>query len=473
MKKAFSKLIFIILTIAGCANMATAYSEKTTSAAASGVLASGSVANGAAKKAGDEFRAAWVCSVLNLDFPSAKGLGADELKSEVDEIIKNAVEIGLNALIVQVRPCGDALYRSDIFPWSAFLTGAQGKAPDGGFDPLAYWIERAHANGLELHAWVNPYRLSHSSENITNIGALSEGNPARSDPSRVVAYNDALYYDPGVPANIKLVIRGVSEIIGKYDVDGIHLDDYFYPGKDFPDEATYLKYGNGADKADWRRANVNAVIRGIRRAVARQNAVNAASAANKVGATSTANKTGAASAANKADAASATNIAGAASAANKTGAARRIKFGVSPFAIWRNLSSSPLGSDTKGNEAYSAMYADTRRWVKSGWLDYICPQIYWYQGFEIADYNKILSWWADVCDGTGVDLYVGHAAYREAENGPEAGADRDAHWDGEILRQLKYNAAKYPDRVKGSVFFRYGSLTGDLGRRIAGYYQAK
>jgi uncharacterized lipoprotein YddW (UPF0748 family) len=268
------------------------------------------------------FRAAWVCSILNLDFPSKPGLGNAELKKEIDAIVDRAAELKLNALILQVRPSGDALYKSSLFPWSEYLTGTQGASPAGGFDPLAYWVEQTHKKGLELHAWVNPYRVSHTSSGLTSVkdaGKLAADNPARKDPSRIVAYNGALYYDPGIYANKKLVINGVAEIIRNYDVDGVHLDDYFYPGTDFPDDASYGKYGRGIDKADWRRANVNDVIKGIQRIIKRQK--------------------------------------------------KDIKFGVSPFAIWMNASSNPLGSDTRGSESYKTMYADTRRWVKSGWID--------------------------------------------------------------------------------------------------------
>ncbi|MCL2058984.1 MAG: family 10 glycosylhydrolase [Oscillospiraceae bacterium] len=378
---------------------------------------------GAASAAGaaGDFRAVWVCSVLNLDFPSKTGLGNAELKSEIDAIIKNTAAMNLNAIILQVRPCGDALYKSSLFPWSEFLSGVQGVAPADGFDPLEYWIEQAHANGLELHAWINPYRVTHTSANVTDTGMLANGNPAKTNPARIVAYKDALYYDPGIYENKKLVVAGVVEIVNNYDVDGIHLDDYFYPGTDFPDDATYAKHGSGIDKADWRRGNVNDIIKGIQRAINREE--------KKLG--------------------------------------KHIRFGVAPFSIWMNASSSPLGSNTRGNEAYKAMYADTRRWAKSGWVDYICPQIYWYRGFEIADYEIILDWWADVCEGTPVDLYIGHAAYREFER--ESGGG-DANWSGEIVGQLELNAGKYPGLVKGSVFFRYGSLRGELGRQIASFY---
>jgi len=379
------------------------------------------------KKSGTkDFRAVWVCSVLNLDFPSGRGLGAAELRAEIDAIVGRSVQMNMNAVVVQVRPSGDALYKSNLFPWSEYLSGTQGVAPNDGFDPLAYWVEQAHKHGLEVHAWINPYRVTHTTANITDVTSLAADNPARKEPSRVVEYKGALYYDPGLPENKKLVISGVEEIIKNYDVDGVHLDDYFYPGTDFPDDASYGRYGGGADRADWRRANVNDVIRGIRRVVSMRNK------------------------------------------AIRFGAADRfkpIRFGVSPFAIWMNVSSSPLGSDTRGSESYKTMYADTRRWVQSGWIDYICPQIYWYRGFEVADYEKVLAWWVEVCADTNVDLYVGHAAYKEYDN---AG---DADWDGEIVGQLEYNARMYPDAVKGGIFFRYGNMLGDLGDSVSKLYK--
>ena len=421
------KLTSIIMAIAISLNVitvgnASAGATATVAAAAAGQAVRRTAATAFAKSAAakpatvsDSFRGVWVCSVLNLDFPSKTGLDNNALKKEIDAIIKKTVELKLNALIVQVRPSGDALYKSKLFPWSEYLSGKQGVAPKDGFDPLAYWIERAHKSGLELHAWLNPYRVTHTTQKITDPKMLADGNPAKIKPSRVIAYKDALYYDPGLYENKKLIINGVAEIIKNYDVDGIHLDDYFYPGADFPDDATYKKFGMGTNKDDWRRTNVNDVIKGIQKVIKRQG--------------------------------------------------KGIRFGVSPSGIWRNASSSPLGSDTRGNESYAGAFADTRRWVKSGWLDYICPQIYWYRGYEIADYAKLADWWANVCKGTGVDLYIGQAAYREAESGAS-----DTNWKGETVRQLKYNAEKHPGVIKGSVFFRYKSLEGDLGQQIRKYY---
>lgn len=369
----------------------------------------------AAADTSTDFRAFWVSAAYNLDFPSKRGLSSQEMKKEIDALLDRAASLGLNAVIVQVRPASDALYNSALFPWSETLTGTQGQAPSGNFDPLAYWVEQAHRKGLELHAWINPFRITYASQKITDVKKLAATHPARQNPSWGVAYKDALYYDPGRPEVRQLIADGVSEILNNYAVDGIHLDDYFYPGTDFPDDATYRQYGSSLTKDDWRRENVNALIQLIQKTVRDINA--------------------------------------------------NVRYGVSPTAIWQNASSTPLGSNTRGYESYKSAYADTRRWVKEGWLDYICPQVYWHIGYEIADYEKVLHWWEDVCTGTGVDLYIGHAAYKEAESA--------ANWpgSGEILRQLTMNAQS--SMVRGSIFFRAGSLTGILNDQITAFFRAK
>lgn len=364
--------------------------------------------------ASSTFRAVWVASVANLDFPSKKGLTDREMKNEIDALCDRAVALGLNAVIVQVRPAADALYRSSLFPWSEVLTGTQGQAPPNGFDPLAYWVERGHAKGLQVHAWINPFRITSTAQGKTNVQQLAQSHPARQNPSWAITYKNALYFDPGRPECRQLIADGVAEILRNYEVDGIHLDDYFYPGTDFPDDASYIQFGGGADRGEWRRENINTLIRLIQQTV------------------------------------------------------RDIKpeasYGVSPFAIWQNKSSDARGSETRGNETYKTAFADTRRWVKEGLLDYICPQIYWHIGYEIADYEKILRWWEDVCAGTGVKLYIGHAAYKEAES--------YSGWPavGEIVRQLTMNAKS--NVVSGSVFFRMASLSGSVGDQIRTYYAA-
>jgi len=363
----------------------------------------------AAKAATDEdFRAVWVSSVANLDFPSKQGLTPAQMKQEIDDIVARSADIGFNAIILQVRPCADALYKSDIFPWSEVLTGTQGVAPADGFDPLKYWVEKCHEKGIELHAWVNPYRVARSA-----APKLAWNNPARLNPSWAIAYENGLYLDPGLPECRELIINGIAEIINNYDVDGIHMDDYFYPGPAYADAATYRKYGGGSSLGDWRRENVNTLIRGIQAKIKELNP--------------------------------------------------EVRFGIAPFAIWQNSSSSALGSATNGFESYSQIYSDSRRWVKEGWIDYICPQIYWTIGYSIADYEKVLAWWTDVVDGTGVDLYVGHAAYREAQN--------ESGWAGQTVKQLKMNEAN--EIVAGSIFFRAGFLNGSVGNSIKDYYAVK
>ena len=357
-----------------------------------------------------EMRGVWVTSAYNLDFPSRRGLSADDMRREIDTILARTLALDMNAVFVQVRPASDALYRSDIFPWSVQLTGTQGQAPPDNFDPLAYWIQQAHALGIEVHAWLNPYRISHRSENITNVNQLAPGHPARENPSWAISYNNALFFDPGNPAVRQLIADGVAEIMRNYNIDGIHLDDYFYPSRNFPDQVSFAAYGGGMDIHDWRRENVNAMIRLLQSTVRQINP--------------------------------------------------RVRFGISPTAIWMNRSSDPRGSDTRGMESFHSLYADTRRWVVEGWIDYIAPQIYWYIGFEIADYERVLSWWEDLTAGTNVDLYVGLAIYREVLG--------RANWDGEILRQLNRNAQS--SEVRGSIFFRASHMVGAVGDRVGQFY---
>ena len=355
----------------------------------------------------DAFRGVWVSSVYNLDYPSAPGLSVDQLKQEALSILDGAADIGFNAIFLQVRPTCDALYSSEIFPWSDYLSQTQGTAPEGGFDPLAFWIEEAHKRGLELHAWINPFRITrgNASNPKQDLDALAPSNPARQNPSWTVSYTDGgLYFNPGLPEVRRLVINGVSEIVRRYDVDGIHYDDYFYPGTDFDDAATYQTHGQEfTDRDNWRRDCIDRLIRDTAAAVREINP--------------------------------------------------DCQFGVSPSGIWANKSSSSFGSDTRGHESYVSLFADTRKWVKSEWIDYICPQIYWQIGYDKADYETLLYWWADVARGTSVKLYIGQAAYR-AGTGTSPG---DA-WYGtsEMIRQAALNAT-VPE-VAGSIHFRYGSF---------------
>ena len=361
-----------------------------------------------------EMRGVWIASVANINFPSKTGLSAAEMKAELDDIVKNCKEANLNAIFFQVRPTADALYDSAYFPTSRFLTGTQGDRFQDGFDPLKYIIQIAHENDIELHAWINPYRITNGTADKpqTDLNSLAVNHPARRFPELVVKYADGkMYFNPGLPEVQKLITNGVIEIIKKYDVDGIHFDDYFYPypvnttvdGKSvrvpFDDAAAYKKYGGEYKTVeDFRRASVNAMIKKVYLEI---KAINP-----------------------------------------------NIRFGISPFGIWANKSNStPTGSDTSGFEAYHSLYADARAWVAGGYVDYLCPQIYWSFASKAAPYDVLVRWWSALLDGTSVDLYIGHAAYK---------LETEFQNEHEIPQQVEF-ARSYMS-VKGSVFYGYKDI---------------
>ncbi len=365
-------------------------------------------------------RGVWVSSVYNLDFPSKSGLTAAQLKAEADKILDGALELGFNAIFLQVRPTSDALYASEVYPWSSWLSGTQGKAPADNFDPLSYWVEAAHRRGLQLHAWVNPLRVTVANKTKPNhdLSKLSENHPARLHPDWVVKHSDGgIYFNPGLPEVRDLILRGITEIVENYNVDGVHFDDYFYPGQDFADDATYKTHGKDfSNVGDWRRDNINRLIRDTHAAV------------KEVKSTA--------------------------------------RFGVSPFAVWANKSAHPQGSNTRSFQSYFEQYADTRSWVKNNWVDYICPQIYWHIGNETSDYETLLNWWTDVVSGTKVDLYIGMAAYRTGTGEKPTDA---WYGTGELVRQLMRNERE--PLVKGYVMFRWVSFAESpaLAAAVANY----
>lgn len=365
--------------------------------------------------ASGEMRGVWVSSVYNLDYPSSPTTDSDKLKAEADEILDNCVKWGLNAVFLQVRPSGDALYKSDLFPWSKYLTGSVGTAPQDGFDPLEYWVEAAHKRGLELHAWINPYRITRSKD--TEWNSLPSTHPAKMNPDWVVKYSDGNYYfDPGIPEVRDLVTRGAVEIVQNYDVDGLHMDDYFYPGTDFNDAATYQKYGSSfSNIADFRRDSVNQLVAQLDTAVH--------------------------------------NI------------DPDIQFGISPSGIWANKSTDPRGSNSSGSEHYVSSYADSLYWIENGLVDYIIPQIYWEIGHKLADFATLADWWNDAVAGSDVHLYIGMGAYRCADNPTGVWTTTDPLFDS-----LAYLENK--DNVGGCVFFRYGSIPAVSGMadRLTSWY---
>ena len=356
-------------------------------------------ASGAEQTRRIPFRAVWVSTVYNLDYPSRATTDPEALKREADEILQKCVQMGMTAVILQVRPSCDALYPSKLFPWSRYLTGTAGTAPSGGFDPLDYWVTQAHRLGLELHAWLNPFRVTTS-----EYDRLPADSPAAQHPDWVVKYNGGSYLNPGLPEVRELVVQGAEELLRSYPLDGIHLDDYFYPGSDFDDAEAYAAYGGGFRTiGDWRRNNINLLIQSLDR---RLHAIDP-----------------------------------------------ELSFGVSPSGVWADRSSQPEGSPTTGGyESYYAAYADSRKWVKEGWVDYICPQIYWYIGHPSMDYAAIARWWADTVKGTDVALYIGMADYQAGKSNPS-----DPWYGTKAIRgQLDLNRTL--PQVAGEVHFRYSYL---------------
>ncbi|MEV4170346.1 family 10 glycosylhydrolase [Nonomuraea sp. NPDC049709] len=364
-----------------------------------------------------ELRGVWIATTQNIDWPSKAGLGADRQKAEYVKILDSAAERNLNAVFVQVRPASDALYKSSLEPWSQYLTGTPGKDP--GWDPLPFLIEEAHKRGMEFHAWFNPYRASYGD----STAKLPAGHPARKHPDWTIKYGGRLYYNPGLPAVRDHVTKVITDVVDRYDVDGIHFDDYFYPypvaGAKFDDTAAFRKYGKGQSLAEWRRGNVNTLVAGVDKAVHQ--------------------------------------------------AKNHVKFGISPFGIWRNKSNDPTGSNTSGMSAYDSIYADARAWIKSGTVDYVLPQLYWPRGHKLADYNTLVRWWSNEVKGSDVQLYIGEGLYR-------VGTRDDRTWTrpGELAGQIGVNRAS--KQVDGAVYFSAKQLlTNPLGAmdRVAKTYYSR
>jgi uncharacterized lipoprotein YddW (UPF0748 family) len=346
----------------------------------------------------------WISSVANIDWPSAPGLSVSAQQAEFRAWLDLAVSRRMNAVVVQVRPTADAFWPSPHEPWSQWLTGTQGADP--GYDPLAFMVAEAHARDLELHAWFNPYRIA----NHGDPGRLVAAHPARRNPAWRFAYGGKLYYNPGVPAVRAFIEDAIMDAVTRYDIDGVHLDDYFYPypvsGQAIPDAATYSQYGGGfADVHDWRRDNVNRLVRELDQRIHQ--------------------------------------------------AKPHVSFGISPFGIWRNSATDPLGSATSGLQSYDAIHADSRQWVKQGWVDYIAPQIYWEIGHGQADYSVLAAWWAQTVRGTGVQLVIGQAAYRAGASG------QDPAWQdpAELSDHLRVNR-RHPE-IAGDVYFSAKDVRAD------------
>ncbi|MEO3975290.1 family 10 glycosylhydrolase [Streptomyces sp. CAU 1734] len=364
------------------------------------------------------FRGMWLATVTNRDWPSRAGLTAEQQRAELIARLDTAAGRGLNAVVFQVRPSADAFWPSPYEPWSAYLTGTQGGDP--GWDPLGTAVTEAHRRGLELHAWFNPYRVAVH----TDPARLAANHPARRNPGWVLPYGGKLYYDPGLPEVRAFVQEAMLDAVRRYPVDAVHFDDYFYPypvaGQVFGDDATFARYGAGfADKAAWRRENINLLVREMSERIPR----------------------------------------------TRSG----VRFGISPFAVWRNAATDPLGSDTRaGVQTYDDLHADTRRWVREGWIDHVVPQVYWNIGFAAADYAKLLPWWNELVRGTGVELVIGEALYKAGDPAQPAAWQDPA----ELSRHLTL-AGEY-EQVRGHCFFSAKEVgtdrNGAMARVVADHY---
>ena len=294
-----------------------------------------------------EFRGAWVASVANIDWPSRPGLPTERQQAELLVLLDRAVQLRLNAVVLQVRPAADALYASELEPWSEYLTGEMGRPPVPFYDPLAFAVEEAHRRGLELHAWFNPFRARHSSAR----SPISPDHLSRTRPGLVKQYGRSLWMDPGEADVRRHSLRVIMDVVRRYDIDGVHIDDYFYPYRErdalgralaFPDDASWDRYrraGGRLGREDWRRNNVDLFVEALYTTLKREKPL--------------------------------------------------VRFGISPFGIWRP--GYPAG--ITGLDAYTELYADSRKWVRNGWVDYFVPQLYWPLAQQAQSYPLLLEWW--------------------------------------------------------------------------------
>lgn len=343
-----------------------------------------------------EFRAAWIATVANIDWPSRKDLSTEDQKREITELFDIVKQNNFNAVIVQVRPAADALYQSQFEPWSRYLTGTQGEAPSPYYDPLSFMVEEAHKRCLEFHAWVNPYRALMSKTYNPNPG----NHVTRTHPNWFVNYGKQKYFNPGLPEVQNYCVKIVNDIVKRYDIDAIHMDDYFYPYRigrsEFPDLSAYRRYNkNGLARDDWRRENVNTLVERLNREI--------------------------------------------------KSSKPWVKFGISPFGVWRNASVDSLyGSNTNaGQTNYDDLFADVRLWQAKGWIDYSLPQLYWETGHRAADYGTLIDWWDK--NAFKRHMYIGHGVYRLAKN--------KFPWNDLNELEHQINETRRYKNIQGSAFY--------------------
>lgn len=352
-----------------------------------------------------EFRGVWIASVDNIDWPRPGQFHSDSQKVEYIRQLDMHKKNGMNAVIVQVRPATDAFYPSPFEPWSQWLTGKQGRPPFPYYDPLQFMIEEAHKRGFEFHAWLNPYRANFSIAR----SSIAPAHISKLHPEWFLAYGGKLYFDPGNKSGQKWTLDVVKDIVARYDVDAIHMDDYFYPyriaGKEFPDSTSYAMYGDGMLKDDWRRSNVDSIIVALSASIKRIKPW--------------------------------------------------VKFGISPFGVWRNSDKDPVGSATQaGVTNYDDLYADILLWTRSGWIDYVVPQLYWEMGHPKVAFETLIDWWSK--HAYGRHMYIGHGVYRAYETSKSSVDWRLPSQLPDQIRLLR----TYP-QIQGSAYFSSKTFYGN------------
>jgi len=343
-----------------------------------------------------EMRAAWISTVVNIDL--RPGMNEMEYREWAESSIKELERKNFNTVVFQVKPTSDAFYPSELAPWSKYITGGE-QGTDPGYDPLQIMLDITHDYGMELHAWINPYRVTMPSDTLEG---LHEDNFAVKHPEWVVHHGSQYYLDPGIPEVQDYLVDTVEELVINYDIDAVHMDDYFYPGVGFADDETFAEYGaDFEDKDDWRRDNVGELVKNLNRSI--------------------------------------------------KAIKPWVQFGISPSGIWRNVSEDPTGSETDGQGHYDALFADSRHWIQEELIDYITPQIYWSRDLAIASYSVLLDWWSHETEAYDVNLYIGMADYKVANNFDEA-------WNNpyELPEQVVDN--RHNGEIKGQMHFTLGDI---------------
>ena len=337
-----------------------------------------------------EFRGAWLHVIGQSQWQDKS---PEQARAYIVDQFNKLQDAGCNVMIFQVRPTADAVYKSELEPWSAWLTGKRGKAPNPMWDPMEFAIAEAHRRGMEFHAWLNPYRVTSTAKETLPADHLSNR-----EPHRFFRYNGQVLFDPAYQENRDFICEVVRDILQRYDVDGIHIDDYFYPypaaGKSIPDDASYRKFGNGMDRGDWRRQNVDKLIEQLHNTIKKEKPW--------------------------------------------------VRFGISPFGIWRNKSTDPRGSESSGLQNYDGLYADVLLWDRKGWMDYIVPQLYWNLDTKAAPSRKLVKWWNDNIHNS--DLYIGQDVQRTMNMADPGNNDRNE-------LDTKVRLTRQLPNVKGNVWW--------------------